>query len=75
MPKLNEGDMALHAILKPGSSLTETIKTTTEIEQILVSDFPEIEHVMSRIGVADVPTDPMPMDIADVIVILKPEKE
>jgi cobalt-zinc-cadmium resistance protein CzcA len=75
IPELDEGDLAFHAILKPGSSLTETIETTTEIEQIVMDEFPEVKHIYSRIGVADVPTDPMPMDIADVFVILHPEDE
>ena len=75
IPKLDEGDIAFHGILKPGSSLTETIETTTKIEKIVKSEFPEVKHIMSRIGVADVPTDPMPMDIADIFVILNPESE
>ncbi len=72
IPQLDEGDIAFHAILKPGSSLSETIATTTKIEKIVRSNFPEVKDIISRIGVADVPTDPMPMDIADVFVILKP---
>ncbi|WP_194852427.1 CusA/CzcA family heavy metal efflux RND transporter [Nonlabens antarcticus] len=75
IPQLDEGDIAFHAILKPGSSLSETIETTTRIEQIVKAEFPEAITVISRIGVADVPTDPMPMDIADVFVILKPTDE
>ena len=75
IPQLDEGDIAFHAILKPGSSLTETIETTTKIEQIVKASFPEVEKVVSRIGVAEIPTDPMPMDIADVIVILKQKSE
>ncbi len=75
IPQLDEGDIAFHALLKPGSSLTETIETTTKIERIIKAKFPEAEHIISRIGVADVPTDPMPMDIADVFVILKPTSE
>ena len=74
IPQLDEGDIAFHAILKPGSSLTETIETTTKIEQIVKASFPEVEKVVSRIGVAEIPTDPMPMDIADVFVILKPKE-
>ncbi|MFD0964264.1 CusA/CzcA family heavy metal efflux RND transporter [Pseudofulvibacter geojedonensis] len=73
IPQLDEGDIAFHAILKPGSSLTETIETTTKIEQIVKAKFPEVEKIVSRIGVAEIPTDPMPMDIADVFVILKPK--
>jgi len=75
MPKLDEEDIAFHSILKPGSSLSETIAATTRIEQLLMAQFPEIKHVMSRIGVADVPTDPMPMDIADCFIILHPQEE
>ncbi|WP_242134942.1 CusA/CzcA family heavy metal efflux RND transporter [Aestuariivivens marinum] len=75
IPQLDEGDIAFHAILKPGSSLTETIETTTKIEQIVKVKFPEVEKIVSRIGVAEIPTDPMPMDIADVFVILKPKRE
>ncbi|UTW66650.1 CusA/CzcA family heavy metal efflux RND transporter [bacterium SCSIO 12643] len=75
IPKLDEGDIAFHVILKPGSSLSETIETTTKVEQIVKQNFPEVEHVISRIGVADVPTDPMPMDIADCFAILQPKSE
>ncbi|QNJ99097.1 CusA/CzcA family heavy metal efflux RND transporter [Constantimarinum furrinae] len=75
IPQLDEGDIAFHAILKPGSSLSETIETTTKIERVVKAEFPEVETIISRIGVADVPTDPMPMDIADVFVILKPSEE
>lgn len=75
VPQLDEGDIAFHAILKPGSSLTETIESTTKIEGIVMEKFPEVEKIVSRIGVAEVPTDPMPMDLADIFVILKPEDE
>ena len=75
IPQLDEGDIAFHAILKPGSSLTETIETTTKIEKIVKAKFPEVEKIVSRIGVAEIPTDPMPMDIADIFVILKPKSE
>ncbi len=75
IPQLDEGDVAFHTILRPGSSLDETIKATTEAERIVLMNFSEVEHVMSRIGVAEVPTDPMPMDVADCIVTLKPQSE
>ena len=75
IPQLDEGDIAFHAILQPGSSLTETIETTTKIERIVKAEFPEVEKIVSRIGVAEVPTDPMPFDFADVFVILKPKDE
>jgi len=75
IPQLDEGDIAFHTILKPGSSLSETIETTTKVERIVMAEFPEVEKIVSRIGVAEVPTDPMPMDFADVFVILKPRDE
>lgn len=75
IPQLDEGDIAFHIILKPGSSLSESIETSTKIEQILLAEFPEIKHAMTRFGVADVPTDPMPMDIGDCFVLLKPQDE
>ena len=75
IPQLDEGDIAFHILLKPGSSLSEGIQTSTKIEQILIENFPEVEHAMTRFGVAEVPTDPMPMDIGDCFVILKPKSE
>ena len=75
IPQLDEGDLAFHIILKPGSSLSESIETSSKIEGILLEEFPEVEHAMTRFGVADVPTDPMPMDLGDCIVILKPKSE
>lgn len=75
VPQLDEGDIAFHAILKPGSSLTEMIETTTKVERVVKKKFPEVQKVVSRIGVAEVPTDPMPMDLADIYVILAPQKE
>ena len=75
IPQLDEGDIAFHIILRPGSSLSEGIETSTKIEKILLESFPEIEHVMTRFGVSAVPTDPMPMDIGDSFIILKPKDE
>lgn len=75
VPQLDEGDLAFHVILKPGSSLSETIEATTKAEKMVRDSFPEVLNIVSRIGVAEVPTDPMPMDVADVIAILKPKSE
>ncbi|MDT0677269.1 CusA/CzcA family heavy metal efflux RND transporter [Autumnicola musiva] len=75
IPQLDEGDIAFHIILKPGSSLSEGIATSTKIEKLLLNEFPEIEQVVSRFGVSDVPTDPMPMDLGDSFIILKPKSE
>jgi len=76
IPKLDEGDFAFQAFMKPGTSLSEMEKASTKIEQIVLENFPdEVESIQSRIGVATIPMDPMPMDIADIFVILKPKKE
>jgi len=75
VPQLDEGDIAMHAILKPGSSLAETEKVCMQIESTLIENFPEITQVVSKIGVAEIPTDPMPMDLADMFLILKPKSE
>ncbi len=76
LPTLDEGDLAMQAIMRPGTALSDVIETTTRTEKLLLETFPdEIESVQSRIGVADIPTDPMPMDVADMIVILKPKDQ
>ncbi|MDN3595510.1 CusA/CzcA family heavy metal efflux RND transporter [Zunongwangia endophytica] len=75
IPQLDEGDLAFHVILKPGSSLSEGGATSTKIENLLLNNFPEVEQVVTRFGVSEVPTDPMPMDIGDSFLILKPKSE
>jgi len=75
IPKLDEGDMAMQALLKPGSSLEETEKVCSLIENTVLENFPEVLDVVSRIGVSEIPTDPMPMDIADMFLMLKPMDE
>ncbi|MBL4586752.1 MAG: efflux RND transporter permease subunit, partial [Flavobacteriales bacterium] len=75
IPKLDEGDIAMQALLKPGSSLEETEKVSTLIEKTILENFPEVTEMVSRIGVAELPTDPMPMDIADMFLMLKPMDE
>ncbi|NOQ71728.1 MAG: CusA/CzcA family heavy metal efflux RND transporter [Crocinitomix sp.] len=74
VPTLDEGDLVIQPVLKTGTSLTKTVETTTQIEKILMT-FPEVEQVVSRIGAAEVPTDPMSMEESDVIVKLKPKSE
>ncbi len=75
IPQLDEGDFVIQPVLKTGTSLSKTIETTTKIEQILLEKFPEVKQVVSRIGAAEVPTDPMSMEETDIIVRLKPKKE
>jgi cobalt-zinc-cadmium resistance protein CzcA len=71
IPKLDEGDIAMQIIMKPGSSLSESIKVSEEVENIINDNFPEVKTVVGRIGVSEIPTDPMPMDIADCFIILE----
>ncbi len=75
IPNLDEGDIAMQALLKPGSALSETVAASNKIEKILLEKFPEINHVVARIGVSEIPTDPMPMDVADMFILLKPESQ
>lgn len=74
VPTLDEGDFVIQPVLKTGMSLSKTIEATTKIEKIL-KQFPEVEQVVSRIGAAEVPTDPMSMEESDVIIKLKPKGE
>lgn len=71
IPQLDEGDIAMQALIRPGSGLTHSIEVSEKIELILLENFPEIQTVVARIGVADIPTDPMPMDISDMFIILE----
>ena len=75
VPQLDEGDLAMQALIRSGSSLTESQNVSIKIENILLDNFPEIKTVTARIGVADIPTDPMPMDIADMYLILEKDKD
>ncbi len=75
VPTLDEGDFVIQPVLKTGTSLSNTIDITTQIEKILIDNFPEVDQVVSRIGAAEVPTDPMSMEQSDVIITLKPIKE
>lgn len=75
LPTLEEGDLAMQMAIQPGSSLQESVKTAGKAEKILLDNFPEVEHVVSKIGTAEVPTDPMAIEDADIMIILKPQGE
>ncbi|OJV85848.1 efflux RND transporter permease subunit [Proteiniphilum saccharofermentans] len=75
IPQLDEGDFVIQPVLKTGTSLTKTIETTTLIEKTILDKFPEVEQIVSRIGAAEVPTDPMSMEESDIIVKVKPKSE
>lgn len=74
VPTLDEGDFVIQPILKTGTSLSKTIEMTTKMENILIQNFPdEVDQIVSRIGAAEVPTDPMSMEEIDMIIKLKPK--
>ncbi len=74
VPTLDEGDFVIQPVFKTGTSLSKTIELTTKMEQILL-EFPEVKQAVTRIGAAEVPTDPMSMEESDVIITLIPKKE
>jgi cobalt-zinc-cadmium resistance protein CzcA len=74
IPALEEGDFAVDTRLLTGSSLSTTIETTQKAAHILKTRFPEVEKVVTKIGSGEVPTDPMPMEACDMMVILKDKK-
>lgn len=75
IPTLDEGDFAMQMTLPAGSSLSKSIETSTKAEKILLQNFPEIRHVVSKIGTAEVPTDPMAVEDGDIMIVMKPFKE
>ncbi len=75
IPTLEEGDFAVETRVMTGSSLMTTIEATTKAEKILLAQFPEVEQVVSKIGAGEIPTDPMPIEAADLMIILKNKKD
>ena len=74
VPSLDEGDIALHALRIPGTSLTQAIEMQAALEKRLKA-FPEVERVFAKIGTAEIATDPMPPNVADNFVMLKPRSQ
>ncbi|MBI5860933.1 MAG: CusA/CzcA family heavy metal efflux RND transporter [Rhodocyclales bacterium] len=72
VPSLNEGDIALHALRIPGTSLTQAIEMQTELERT-IKQFPEVDRIFAKLGTAEIATDPMPPSVADNFVMLKPQ--
>lgn len=75
IPQIEEGDFAVETRLLTGSNLNNTIKYTQQASKILLDSFPEVEKVVTKIGSAEIPTDPMPFEAGDMMVILKKKKE
>ncbi|MCZ8294476.1 MAG: CusA/CzcA family heavy metal efflux RND transporter [Hylemonella sp.] len=75
VPSLNEGDFAVQALRIPGTSLTQSVAMQRQLESTLKAEFPEIERVFARTGTAEIAADPMPPNISDSYVMLKPVSE
>ena len=75
IPTLDEGDFAMQMTLPAGSSLSRSIEVSLEAEKKLKQDFPEIKHVVAKIGTAELPTAPMAVEDADVMIVMKPFSE
>jgi len=73
VPSLNEGDFAVQALRLPGTSLSQSVAMQQQLEARLTQKFPEIERVFSRTGTAEIAADPMPPNISDAYVMLKPQ--
>ena len=75
IPTLEEGDFAVETRVITGSSLQNMIKASTQAEKILLEQFPEVEQVVTKIGAGEIPTDPMPPEAGDLMIILKDKSE
>ncbi|MBO9679423.1 MAG: CusA/CzcA family heavy metal efflux RND transporter [Acidovorax sp.] len=75
VPSLNEGDLAIQALRIPGTSLTQSVAMQQQIESTLKAKFPEIERIFARTGTAEIASDPMPPNISDGYIMLKPESQ
>ncbi len=75
IPDLPEGDFAVETRVLPGTNLTTTTDAVLQAQNILLKKFPEIEKIVGKTGSSEIPTDPMPIDASDMMVILKPRKE
>ena len=74
LPTLDEGDVAMHALRIPGTSLSQAVAMQTVLEA-RIKELPEIRHIFSKIGTADIATDPVPPSVADMFIIMKPRSE
>lgn len=75
IPQLEEGDLAAGVMTLQGGSLSNTIEQVQKANKILLENFPEIKHAVCKIGAAEIPTDPTPMETGDYIITLKPKND
>ncbi len=74
IPELDEGDFATSFAIRQGSSLPQSIETSTQLEKVALQ-FPEVKDVVTKIGSSEIPTDPMPIESGDIIMVLKDKKD
>jgi cobalt-zinc-cadmium resistance protein CzcA len=75
VPSLNEGDFAIQAMRIPGTSLSQSVAMQQQMEAMLKQQFPEIERIFARTGTAEIASDPMPPNISDGYIMLKPREQ
>ena len=75
IPSLSEGDFALQALRVPGTSLTQSVDMQQRLEKAIIDKVPEVQRVFARTGTAEIAADPMPPNISDSYVMLKPQSE
>ena len=75
IPQLEEGDLAAGVITLQGGSLSNSVEIVEKANKILMSKFPEVEHVVCKIGTGEIPTDPTPMETGDYIIVMKDKKD
>lgn len=75
IPQLNEGNFAVEMRVRTGSSLSQTIDKSLQASRLLRKQFPEVREIIGKIGAGEIPTDPMPIEAGDLMIILKPQDE
>lgn len=75
IPQLDEGDIASHQILPTGTSLKQMVAVSKKIQDALMREFPEVKEIVTKIGTSEIPTDPMPIELADIIIVMKDKEE
>ncbi|MGV2833936.1 efflux RND transporter permease subunit [Pseudomonas shirazensis] len=75
IPSLSEGDLALQALRVPGTSLTQSVDMQQRLEKAIIEQVPEVERIFARTGTAEIASDPMPPNISDAYIMLKPQSQ
>ena len=75
IPELDEGDFATNVTIRQGSNLSESIQVSDELARILMKNFPEVKEVVGKIGSSEIPTDPMPIESQDLLIVMKDKSQ